>query len=269
MKNIIVSTESVNHSDEYELVYSNIDCLNRLFQAHILADEVSQDAMRSYYVDYYLSQMDNGGFTQFIYNSHWNSEAIRYVLEGLDSIKAVKNLVLFEQSAKVLDGFGIDKIRQYLEGTYFGTNEERDILSGFDDEFFALKKDEDLVHLNYLWLKNHPDLEILNDEEITAHIERIADAIPNIEERRKAAMDAEPRYLKLIKALCNKSGQVLERITTGDPSKIYRKKKVMAWHFITNEGHHHMLEFENEAIMFKGNSEETMLTISAGDEYGV
>lgn len=60
-KNAIVVDESaVDSTDpDYDIVQANIDFLNDLLARHIRFDEMSQEALRSYEVDYYLAQMEN------------------------------------------------------------------------------------------------------------------------------------------------------------------------------------------------------------------
>ena len=62
----------------------------------------------------------------------------------------------------------------------------------------------------------------------------------------------EPRYIKLIRALCERAGHTLERVTAGDPAHEHDGTRTLAWHFITDHGHHYMVETGGRAIMFRG-----------------
>ena len=66
---VVVSRESLESTDPRALIDSNIGFVNTLLAEHLLPEEISQDAWRSYYVDYYFAQIANGGFSQFVYNS--------------------------------------------------------------------------------------------------------------------------------------------------------------------------------------------------------
>lgn len=68
---VIVSIDAMGSDDPCDLISSNIDVVNALLNEHLNPDEISIDALRSYYVDYFLSQLNNGGFSQFVYNSRW------------------------------------------------------------------------------------------------------------------------------------------------------------------------------------------------------
>jgi hypothetical protein len=63
--------------------------------------------------------------------------------------------------------------------------------------------------------------------------------------------------------LCAKSGQRLSDVTAGDPSHVYQGKLLPAWHFITDKGHHYMLETGGNALMFNDESEMPIAEIDA------
>lgn len=266
LNGIVISEQSFNSEDEYDAIQSNIDYVNSLREQYINSEEISDEAHKSYYVDYYLAQINNGGFSQFVYNTGWDEAKIRFVRAGLNDMKAVRNLELFDNSAKILDELGADKIDEYLDSEYFGTNEERDILNAFNDLFYELQKSEDLIHLNSQWLKKHDELVVLNAKNLSEKIESIASSIPDRDARVQQALEAEPRFKKLIRALCKASGQELKFVTAGGQID-YKGSKVIAWHFITNVGHHYMVDLDKQAIMFVGESEQVVVNIPAGSEY--
>src|SRR5579872_3800744 len=89
---VVVSDASFRSDDPSEIVESNCSFLNALFEEYLTADEVSADALRSYYVDYYLAEVNNGGFSQFVYNSRWSPQVLAFVREGLRAMKAKRHL---------------------------------------------------------------------------------------------------------------------------------------------------------------------------------
>ncbi|MFV0478456.1 MAG: DUF4375 domain-containing protein [Parahaliea sp.] len=268
LSSIVVSQESHNSTDPYDLIYSNIQFLNALFDDYVYTAEVSREALKSYYIDYYLGQVNNGGFSQFVYNTSWQEEAIELVREGLLAIGAKRNLALFEQGATLVDSLGEKDLAHYLQSGYFGENDERDHLEPISDLFFNLQEEEDLVEFNYRWLKQHPALEVLDVNNMQERIKQISSTLPDREERIQQALAAEPRYYKVIRALCAQVGQQLERVTAGDPNYKYQGHETLAWHFLTEAGHHYMVEVDGSAIMFKGNSAKQLCRIEAGSQYG-
>lgn len=251
---IVVSANSHQSKEAEDIVESNVSFVNSLFEEYLTEEEVSADALRSYYVDYYLAQVNNGGFSQFVYNSRWNPKCIQYVREGMRAIGANRHLKIFEEGAELVSKMDSRQLEAYLTSEYFGENVERDKLNAVDGRFSEVEKKEDLLKLNAAWLRAHPGLKVLTDEEIQEEVRRRGQSLPDRERRIAKARANEPRYMKLIRALCDKAGQKLERVTAGDPTHIYEGVKTLAWHFITDKGHHHMVDVGGKAIMFRGGS---------------
>jgi hypothetical protein len=68
---IIISETAVN-SETRRTFNSNISVINLMREEKIDDDLIHEDALMSYYLDYYTSQYTEGNFAQFVYNSHWN-----------------------------------------------------------------------------------------------------------------------------------------------------------------------------------------------------
>ena len=251
-RSVFVSDASFASSAPEDIVSSNIEFVNDLLAEHFREEEISRDALRSYYVDYYLAQVNNGGLSQFVWNSKWSPPLIGLVREGLCAIKAVQHLKLFNESAAFVDRMGPDRLQGYLRRDYWGTNPDRDALdAAHDHRFIEYSKTEDLVALNAAWLRGLPGLQVKTREESRAEIERRVAAQPNREERKRAALENEPRYMKLIRSLSLKAGHTFSHITAGDPTHQHNGKRVLAWHFFTDKGHHYMVDADGKALMFE------------------
>jgi len=261
-RSVFVSDVSFASETPEDIVSSNITFVNALFGEHFREEEIARDALRSYYVDYYLAQVNNGGFSQFVWNSKWSPPLIGLVREGLCAMKAVRHFKLFNESAALVDRMGPDRLRGYLLRDYWGTNPDRDALDAAHDGRFAeLSSTEGLIALNAAWLRSLPGLQVKTSEEIRAEIERRVATLPDREERKRAALENEPRYMKLVRALCLKAGHTFSRITAGDPGHQYNGKLVLAWHFITDKGHHYMVDAEGRAVMFEGTTKKPVAEI--------
>lgn len=261
ISNIIVSQQSLDSDDIYDIIMSNIDSLNEAFNRYLDYDDVSVAALQSYHVDYYLAQVENGGFSQFVYNTGWDAKIVGWVRDGLSAMQAKQHAALFEKSAAILSQFTPEQLAQYLEGEYFGENHQRTILSQFDDAFYSLNEREDLIEINSQWLKKHPQLKVLDEAEIADYLDQAATKIPNLDERIETAKQNQPRYFKIIDALCAAVKQNLEQVTMGDPSHEYQGKEILAWHFLTEQGHFYMLDFGNKAQMRHGESNDLVVEI--------
>jgi Domain of unknown function (DUF4375) len=262
-QSVILSDQSFASTEPYDIISSNIELVNALFGEHLKADEIAPDALRSYYVDYYLAQVENGGFSQFVYNSHWSPLMNGFIREGLAAMRAVQHLALFNESAALVEHLGPEGLQTFLESELFGTNPTRDDLDANNDRFYALSETEDLVALNADWLRGLPGLKVMTADEIKAEVARRGAALPDREERARAALENEPRYFKLIRALIAKAGHELSRVTAGDPNHQHNGKIVVAWHFLTDKGHHYMVDADGKAVMFNGTTKEVVTEIDA------
>ena len=259
---VFVSDRSFGSSEPYDVIESNISFVNALFAEHLRVQEVSPDALRSYYVDYYLAQVNNGGFSQFIWNSKWRPKMVSLIREGLVAMKAAKHLELFDELVATVERMGPDELKAYLESDYFGKkNVQRDALNKDNDRFFKLSETEDLIALNAAWLRSLPNLKVKTVPEMKAEIERRAAALPDREERKRAARANEPRYLKLVRALSDKAGHKFSHVTAGDPGHKHNGKTVLAWHFITDRGHYYMIDAEGRAMMFDAKTKNKVAEI--------
>ena len=267
-EDVIVVSESSRHSDDpYDIIQSNIDFLNALFNEQVSPDEVSAEAIKSYYVDYYLAQVNNGGFQQFVGNSGFSPELQRIVRAGLKAIGAKRNLELFEEGAALVaaDAPLGDPLPSDFEDKAAG----RDTLNKVNLRFFKLQKTESLVQLNARWLKHHPKLQPLSDARIKEEIARRINSLTDRAARKEQAREQEPRYTKLIRALCAKAGHKLDRITAGDPLGSYQGERVLAWHFLTDKGHFYMVETAEKAVMIDAESMKEIASVDVPQEAGL
>ncbi len=254
---IVVTAQSMASDDARDVIQSNIDYVNMLFSEQLNESEISHDAFVSYYVDYYLAQINNGGFAQFVANTGWNAAIVNLVREGLQSMAAPGHAALFEQGAAGVAALG-DRLDAFLASEFFGKNAERDQLNAVSDGFYALEKKESLEQRNAAWIRARPDLVVVDEAEIPALIAQRAAGITDRDERMAAALEAQPEYMKLIRRLCDHAGHTLDYVTAGDPAHQYQGAAVLAWHFITDQGHHFMVEADGKAMMFAGNTEKKL-----------
>ena len=164
---IIISETAGNSENPQDVVNSNISVINLMREEKIDDDLIHEDALMSYYLDYYTSQYTEGNFSQFVYNSRWNKELNELIEEGLALIGAEKHLELFQTQSKRVRLLSSVKIDKFLKGKLEGVNPTRDLLN--NDTFFELE--ENLVTLNAHFLKSHPDTEVLSVDDMFAALE--------------------------------------------------------------------------------------------------
>jgi hypothetical protein len=266
---IVVLASSVTDEESVDIIQSNIAFVDMLVEEYLERSEIAPDALRSYHVDSFLAEFENGGFSQYVYNTRWDKDIITDVREGLKVMGAKKYLKAFEKGAKLVESVNKDKLTAYLDGGYFhddDAEEEQDPVD-WDVVNEAINKAgdaEDIFELHVAWLRKHPHLVLMqSEEEMREEARRRGAALPNRAQRIAKAAANEPRYLKLIRALCKEAGQELEGLTTVNPYYEFEGKQVSAYHFLTDEGHHHMIEHEGKAIMFQGSSTDEVCSVDA------
>ena len=164
---IIISENAANSENPQDIINSNISVINLMREEKIDDDLIHEDALMSYYLDYYVAQHIEGNFAQFVYNSSWNKELNELIEEGLALIGAEKHLELFQAQAKKVRLMSNIKLDKFLKGKLEGVNPVRDLLN--TDTFFELE--ENIVALNAAFLKSHPDTEVLSVDEMFEALE--------------------------------------------------------------------------------------------------
>ncbi|WP_338407048.1 hypothetical protein [uncultured Flavobacterium sp.] len=164
---IIVSETAFNSENSQDVVNSNISVINLMREEKIDDDFIHEDALTSYYLDYYTSQYVAGNFSQFVYNLSWDKELNELIEEGLALIGAYNHLELFQQQSKKVKLMSSVKLNKFLKGKLEGVNPTRDLLN--NDVFFEI--DENLVTLNANFLKTHPNFEVLSVDDMFATLE--------------------------------------------------------------------------------------------------
>jgi hypothetical protein len=164
---IIVSETAMNSDNDQDIINSNISVINLMREEKVDDEFIHEDALMSYYLDYYYAQYVAGNFPQFVHASGWNKELNELIEEGLALIGAEKHLEFFQQQSKKVKLMSSVKLNKFLKGKLDGVNPVRDSL--INDTFFEI--DENLLTLNAHFLKSHPDFEVLSVDDMFAALE--------------------------------------------------------------------------------------------------
>jgi len=214
MNDIVISIDSFHSENKHDIVSSNNQYITKLFQNNIEEDKISEDALKSYYVDYYLSHVLHNNFSNFIDNFYNKPKILYYIHAGLEALKAQEHLSLFQK-------------------VFYTEDYEED--NDYDLEFQEIQKRENLLHINHQWLLTHPYLIIMNrdyiDKKIQDHIREYKD---------------DKRHIKIIKQLCSIIDEEFIAVTAGDVNNIYNK----AWHFKTTKNRYYIIEKNNIVTMY-------------------
>ncbi|RKR15522.1 DMP19 family protein [Arthrobacter oryzae] len=294
----VLTAESLSGGNE-DVVDANVAVVNAMFEELLDEDEISPAALRSYYVDFYLSQALAGGFAQYVFTAPEREEIDPYVREGLAGMGAAAHLDLFNRTVAAFGALTDTDVDTYLDGgsgwaavgdieedaTDDADADDAGTVEGdtgdggaegtvsdavrrieeLDGEFESVLETEDIVALNAAWLRGQADLLVLADGDLDAHIAGRVSRISDLAERQAAAAEQAfedaPEFEQIIRELCDIAGQTLERITMGDPNYEHNGESTLAWHFTTDQGEFLMLEDDDEAFMLDPRSKEILAAV--------
>ncbi|MCU1516974.1 MAG: hypothetical protein JWQ75_1695 [Pseudarthrobacter sp.] len=271
---VVLTATSIEATDE-EVVDANVLVVDAMHRELLRTSEMSPVAIRSYYVDFYLTQSLEGGFAQYVFTSVDREETDTLVREGMAGMGAAVHLDLFNRTVEAFDDLSEDDAERYLDAALDDNEEPTEgvrIMEELDGEFEELLETENITALNAAWLRGQEGLLVLDNEELSTHIAKLVAAIPNLEERQAEA-DAEaledaPDFEIIIRELCNIAGYTLEKITMGDPNYLHHGDKTLAWHFTTDHGDFIMIEDEDEAFMIDPATEEIVAAVEFEESDG-
>ena len=214
-KDIIVSRKSFESDNPHDIISSNSQYITKLFQNKISEDNILEDALKSYYIDYYHSHIQHGGYLDFIKYFEKKPKILYYIAAGLETLKSQQHLTLFK---KVF----------FEDEPYLEKNK-------LDDKFKEIQKHENLLSLNHKWLMNHPQLTIMDCNDINKNIEKYLETDKE-----------DKRHIKIIKQLCQMINEEFIAVTAGDNNNIYNR----SWHFKTTQNYYYMIEKDNIVTMY-------------------
>jgi hypothetical protein len=269
---VVLTSSSIDGTDE-EVVESNVSVVDAMHTALLRAEEMSPVAVRSYYVDFYLTQALEGGFAQYVFMTLDRARTDALIRDGMTGMGATAHLDLFNRAAAAFDALSEEDSENYLDGALDDTAETPEAvlrMEELDGEFEELLERENITALNAAWLRGQADLLVLNDEDVAGHIQQLVAQIPDLPERQAQA-DAEaladaPDFEVIIRELCDIAGYSLEKITMGDPNYIHEGEKTLAWHFSTDHGDFLMVEEEDEAFMINPETLEIVAAVEFEEE---
>jgi hypothetical protein len=272
---VVLTVEGAAGTDA-ETVDSNVAVVNTMYQELLGSGEIAPNALRSYFVDFYLTQSLGGGFAQYVFTAPDREELDAYIREGLEGMGAAGHVDLFDRIAEAFDALSEEETDIYLDGESDAEDgelpERVQAMEDLDAEFESLLETEDIVALNAAWLRGQEGLLVLNDDGLTAHIAKRVAALPDLEERRaeaeEEALENAPEFEVIVRELCDIAGYELQKITMGDPNYDHNGETVLAWHFSTDHGDFLMIEDDDEAFMLNPETKEIVAALEFEEHEG-
>jgi len=167
----VLTTESLEGGHE-DVVEANVNVVNAMFEELLDTEEISPAALRSYYVDFYLTQALAGGFAQYVFTAPEREEVDPYVREGLEAMGAAAHLDLFNRTVAAFGALSDTDVDSYLDGgsggAAGGSTEDGEAGRGVSDavrrveeldgEFESILATEDIAAFNAFseWIFHNP-----------------------------------------------------------------------------------------------------------------
>ena len=112
----VLPREIINGSDA-DVVDANVHVVNAMYAELLDVGEIAPDALRSYYVDFYLTQALGGGFAQYVFTAPERGEIDAYIRAGLENMGAGAHLALFNRTVAAFDALSEEEADAILKGT--------------------------------------------------------------------------------------------------------------------------------------------------------
>ena len=170
MEQILISENTYNSNELHPVMYGNSKIISFLLSKNVDLAKIHPDALASYYVDYYFSQVNMAGFSKFVHSSQWNTDMNDRIAHGLKAMRAFKHLEFFINKRKEVNNLSSDKLETFLENHHTFDNPLSEELDE-DKTFYSI--DDEIVELNGQWLKEHIDTVVLSMDDIFVILEEI------------------------------------------------------------------------------------------------
>ena len=122
---VVLTSSSIASNDE-DVVEANVSIVDAMHTALLRTEEMSPVAVRSYYVDFYLTQALEGGFAQYVFTAVDRSETDPLIREGMAGMGATAHLDLFNRAVEAFDALSEEDEEHYLDGGLDDTAETPD-----------------------------------------------------------------------------------------------------------------------------------------------
>jgi len=269
---IYIAHSQYENLDKCQRIQAIIDYVNQLVNGLYEYEEINSQAIESYFVDYYLAQVKNGGHRQFFSNSGFNPSINQMVLNGLSNMGAYLHEENFSNGLNILNSIPEDSREEVLYTLYEESIDPsfQSVLSSFDAIDTQFYLNESLSDLNHDYISRFEDLEIVPDNVFSEKIKILLDDVPNYENRqqiqRQLEIENEPFYSKVATALCEHYKHELISINALDhgqglvsDNEVIKNEKMGNYYcyFTTSKGLHYYIynDGDKTASLFKENKQ--------------
>jgi hypothetical protein len=178
-------------------------------QAYFIPGEFASEALWSFYAHEYLAQAAVGGHAQYYTNRGADEAATRCASAGLRAMGAERHHQLFEMMMRLMQE--PPKVAQKLARQM----KYRDVVAamrGLDVRLETLEANDSLTARHKAWLRGLRKTNVVTDEDLNRHLNRIAGSNRLYQQRRteaerlRARRELQEPEFQAAKALCEMAG---------------------------------------------------------------
>jgi hypothetical protein len=163
--------ESAYGAGDAELVQDVVNFVNfAVREARLGRTEVAPNALRSYHVDFYTAQVNNGGHGQYAHNSRMDPLILGDCQHGLLGM-GHGAAALHDQ---MMDLARMDPARMAAVAQAAGFGKPDPLIAEIDAEFYRLERTTPLVAANAGWLRSLTELQVVPDADYPSVLRKLA-----------------------------------------------------------------------------------------------
>jgi hypothetical protein len=244
---VYISNSKYNCPDKNERIQAVIDYVNILFDGLYELEEINEQTLEVYYVDYYYTQITNVGHLQFFLNSHEDENLLPLIFNGLKRMGAHEYVQLLTSAC---DALAIEDEALLVE-----------TVAQIDDQFDEYG--ERLFELNYNYVSRIQDLVIVPEELLYKMMQNLLDCVPDYEERVAQAQEEADsnEHVQLAIGVCSQFNidfSQLNGLDAGeellnDAAVDYNlQNDIYYLHLDTSAGYHYIINEKTKATLVNG-----------------
>lgn len=274
---VYIKKSDFNFTDKYVRIQAVIDYVNLMLDGLYEFEEIDDQALELYFVDFYASEVNNGGIAQFMHNSGFNKLFNEKIFAGLTSLGAASMKQIFEKACQKLADLSEEDLEKFLSLDMYEYEKVSDsVLKSVKDEFEMLTNEfvagsklESLIDLNYEFIAKLKNLCIIEDEQYESKMEELLDAVPDytvrLEKAEKEYEENKPEYLSIIEDVCAEYNLELQSINAfdhgegkGDEAELQHNidNNIWYYHITTDQGYHFIIMDHEKATLVNGTTKE-------------
>lgn len=210
----------------------------RMLESGLSIWELPPASRLAHVVDDFWTEYLCGGFSQFVFNTHWDRETVSLVHEGLSRIGQKAYLRAFEKAVEYVEQMEREQLEAFLEGEYFGDETAKE-LNALDKYFEQARKEKG--ELNVLlgqWLLAQKPQVALEPWEITGWVQYRVSCVRKRRRFRRAAerTRSQPVYVPFCRSLLK---QAIDRevvMIIGTEKLTVRGEPHWGWRVLADDG---------------------------------